>query len=372
MLGMTAFAVDIGWIVSTKADLNNAADAASLAGVKPLMDGYVQYCLATTSAQQTSIMNTAMANARTYAKTYAGYNSAGGVSSLTLLDSDIEFGFTDGTGKYTPLSGTAPYPNTIKVTMRRDSSANGPLPLSFGRVLGVSSSNVVVSAAATMYGGTVDNLASNPTGAVYMMPVTYDVNYWNSFLATGLDPDGNLTTYNSAPALVVYPSVKAPGNFGQLSLDDNHVGDSTEVGWVNNGVSASDIQALQSANLMPLSSHDPTKWNWQGDTGLKASLISAINAKAGQKFMLPLFKPYNSGVPTPLDYSAGTGQGSNYYYQIVQFVAVTVVPSNGTVVVQPTVMLNPNFTFTGGNPVPIGTGSATGLVTTFSAPKLTQ
>ena len=45
LLGMVAFSVDIGWIVLTQSELRNAADSAALAGVKSLMDGYVQYNL---------------------------------------------------------------------------------------------------------------------------------------------------------------------------------------------------------------------------------------------------------------------------------------------------------------------------------------
>jgi hypothetical protein len=173
--------------------------------------------------------------------------------------------------------------------------------------------------------------------------------------------------------LQVYPSVKAPGNFGQLSLNDSHVGNSTEVGWVNNGIGSTEIQALANANLIPLSAHNNTLWDWQGDTGMKQSLVSAINAKAGQHYLLPLFNPYNNGIPDPSTYSAGTGQGSNYYYQIVQFVGITIVPANnGTVVVQPYAMISPNTLFASGGPVPVGTGSATGFVTVFAAPKLTQ
>jgi hypothetical protein len=201
--------------------------------------------------------------------------------------------------------------------------------------------------------------------------MTYDVNNWNTFALTGLDPDGNLTTYNGNPALQVYPSVKAPGNFGQLSLNDSHVGASTEINWVNNGMSSADIQALTSANLIPLSSHSLTQWDWQGDTGMKQSLVAAINAKAGTQFLLPIYMPYNNGVPDPSTYSAGTGQGANYFYQIVKFVPVTIVPSFHSVVVQPSAMINSNVVFPGG-PVPVGTSSATGLATIFAGPKLTQ
>ncbi|HYV39777.1 MAG TPA: TadE/TadG family type IV pilus assembly protein [Gemmataceae bacterium] len=373
MIGMVAFAVDLGWMVLVKSDLQNAADSAALAGVKPLMDGYVQYQLTVLPSAKVTVLNTALANARTYAKRYAGYNAAGGVNSLTLNDSDIEFGVTDASGAYTAISGTSTFPNTIKVILRRDSSSNGALGLYFAPIFGITTVSLNASAAACMYGGTANSFVSNPTANVSVLPITYDKDSWQIFTLTGLDPDGRLTTYNGYPALQIYPSIKAPGNFGQLSLDASHVGASVEIDWVNNGVASSDISGLKNANLIPLSSHDTTKWDWQGDTGLKQSLISAINAKAGQQFVLPLFNPYSdSPTYTAPSYSAGTGQGSNYFFQITQFVGIVIVPSNGNVIVQPVAMVDANITYTGGSPVPVGTGGATGLVTTFAAPKLTQ
>jgi Flp pilus assembly protein TadG len=369
---MVAFAVDIGWIVLTRSDLQNAADCAALAGVKPLMDGYILYNLP--GANQQAVLATALTGARTNAKLYASYNAAGEVKSLVLNDSDIEFGFTDAKGNYTAMSSPPlQYPNTIKVTMRRDNQANGALGLYFGPIFGMRSTNVLASAGATMYGGTLDSFSSNPNYNLGLLPLTYDVNNWNMFLQTGLDPDGNLTVYNGNPVLQVYPSIKAPGNFGQLSLNDTHVGASTEIGWVNNGMSSTDLQGLTSNNLLPLSGHDSTKWDWIGDTGMKQSLVSAINAKAGKSYLIPLFTPYNPGVPDPSTYSAGTGQGKNYFYNIVAFASVTIVPAdNGTVVVQPTATINANYVFAGGGPVPVGSGSSSQLITTFAAPKLTQ
>src|SRR5262249_21276070 len=109
-------------------------------------------------------------------KAYAGYNRAGDVASLALDDSDIEFGYTDSSGAYTAqyrytnggyasLSSLSSFPNTVKVTLRRDNTPssgsgeptpNGPLGLFFARVLGINSVNLTASAAATIYTGVVD------------------------------------------------------------------------------------------------------------------------------------------------------------------------------------------------------------------------
>jgi hypothetical protein len=257
------------------------------------------------------------------------------------------------------------------VTLRRDSQANGSLKLYFASVFGIKTINLTASAAATMYGGAADSFNSNPSSNLYVIPMTYDVNAWNNFVKTGLDPDGNLTTYQGNPALTLYPSINAPGNFGQLSLDDSHVGASIDINWVNNGIGSTEIQALANANLIPVSRHASSNWDWLGGTGIRESLVSAISAKAGQQFVLPLFNPYDKGIPNPSTYSAGTGVGSQYYFQITQLVAVTIVASDHSVVVQPCAMINSNLLFSS-SAVPVGTGAASGLVTVFSAPKLTQ
>jgi Flp pilus assembly protein TadG len=376
LIGMVAFAVDTGYVVLTRTELQSAADAAALAGADPLMNAYVQYQVAGQNPQnakngyQTTILNNAMASARTLAKQFAAKNGAGGVSSLILNDSDIEFGFTDASYNYSPYNSKSPiFPNTVKVTMRRDSTANGALGLFFAPVIGTSTVNVMATAAATIMGGTSNNIKSVNGQNIGMLPITYDVNAWNNFLKTGQWPDGTtMVNSNGVPELQLYPSVKDPGNFGQISLNDSHVGQSTEAGWVNNGMTASDLAALQSAGLVPLSGHNPTSWDWIGETGFKASLVMDINSYVGKTFVMPLFTPYNA---SSTNYQAGTGQGANYYYNVVQLVGVTIMPGGGNrqIIIAPAAITDPSFVLAG-DPAPAGTTSTT--MTTFTYPRLTR
>jgi Flp pilus assembly protein TadG len=370
IFGMVAFAVDIGWIAVAQSELQNAADAAAFAGANPLMNGYVQYNLATTNSAKNTILTNTLASAQAKAIEYASYNAAGGVSSLVLASGDIEFGFMDASNNYTPQPTFTGFPNTIKVVMRRDGQANKSLPLFFGPVLGNNTTNLKTTASATIFTGTIDSFAQSKINSG-MLPVTYDVNHWNNFLQTGQGPDGSaLTDANGLPELPVYPSLKFPGNFGQLSLNDSNVGASTEQGWVDNGMSSADIKALTSNSLIPLSSHNPIGWDWQGATGFKASLVSTINSHTSQSYLMPLFTPANA---SQANYAAGQGQGSNYFYNIVQFVGVQIMPSpsnNGQVIVQPAAVIDPNAIFNQSTVVPAGNTSQ--LVTTFTAPKLTR
>jgi Flp pilus assembly protein TadG len=377
LVGLMAFALDIGWMVMAQSELQNCADAAALAGAGQLMDGYVQYNLPG-QTQKAAILANSESQASTYAKNFASYNTAGGSGNLVLLDSDVEFGFTDASLKYTAPAPA--FPNTVKVTLRRDSTANNPLGLFFGQLLGMPSVNLQASAAATIYTGNVIDFASN-LGNPGILPMTLDVNAWNNYLATGLSSDGLLhpvSLTNLTPQMQVYPSpLLAPGNFGLLSLDDSSNSDSAVAGWIANGLPAGDVATLHTSGLLPLKVPNPNLWTWKGDPGFKASDVNDLTV--GTTFLLPLFKPvstspYQATTKDPGGSSGSAGVGQNSYYDIVQFVGVkiTEVDNSTAVFIQPygvydrTILLDPTTL------APAGAGTSTTLQTTFALPKLTQ
>jgi Flp pilus assembly protein TadG len=390
LLAMAAFAVDIGWIVLAQSDLQSAADAAALAGAQQLIgqetlnsstglyslaNGFSDYYApGVTAAQQLVVFNTATTAAKTTAKNFASYHSAGKVASLVLNDSDIEFGYTDNSGNYTASPAYSGFPNTIKVVLRLDGQANGALPLFFGPLLGTSTENVAVTASATIYGGTINGFNINPSVVSRILPMTYDINQWNGFLQTGVGPDRVLDVgSNGVPQLPVYPSIKFVGNFGLLSLDQMNDGASTTVGWIDNGVSSTDLQQEINTNLLPLSSHNPNSWDWKGSPGLTTDSIHALSYRVGDVYIIPLFKPANPGVPDPTTYAAGVNTGTSYSYDIVQFAAVRIsYVDNSTVKVQPAAAIDPNAVLTNLAPAAPPPANSSSLVTTFSTPKLTQ
>jgi Flp pilus assembly protein TadG len=378
--GMVAFALDIAWIVQSRSDLQNAADAAALAGVEQLMNGYVQYSLPGQTGKST-ILNTAETSAKTYAKNFAGYNTAGGVSSLTLNDADIEFGFTDASNNYTAAPSYNGYPNTIKVTMRLDSSANGALKLFFAPVFGMSSTSVKATAAATIFTANVNDFQTTSTLNAPMLPMTLDLNAWNTFIQSGVSSDG--TTHagsNGAPQLEVYPSPSlASGNFGMLSLDNSSNSASTIRDWIDSGVPTSDLNKLHTDKLLPAKVTITPDAEWKGAPGFKASDLNSLTV--GQDFMLPVFQPIVSTAGNSYQATAGStgtgqagnaGHGSNTYYDIVGFVAVqiTQVDKSSDAYVQPVAMISPTFVYDSSSVKPAGTTAT--LTTTFTTPKLTQ
>jgi hypothetical protein len=230
-----------------------------------------------------------------------------------------------------------------------------------------------------------------------------DVNDWNYYLATGHSSDGKTHTNatDGLPQMQVYPIPTAtPGNFGVLSLDDSSVDDMHIKDWIT-GAAAPDLTTLKSKGLLPLSGHDATQWDWQGTPGFKAAGLNDL--VVGQTYLLPLFKPVApdpgktypftaqeypkvpsgtsyqatvswAGVPSSPYGSKSGGNGSIAYYQIVQFVGVTVteLDKSSAAYIRPAYVLDPAAVLNASTITPAVPTSSSQLVTTFTTPKLSQ
>ncbi|MBM4075016.1 MAG: hypothetical protein FJ267_05160, partial [Planctomycetes bacterium] len=126
VLSFVAFCVDTGWITSTKSELQNVADASAAAGARQLMDNYGSYLIPSQTNRKRLVLDS-RTRAADFSTQYGKLNRAGGVKEMAILPDDIQIGYTDANGVFsTSYSG---YPNTVQVIARRDSSANGTLPL---------------------------------------------------------------------------------------------------------------------------------------------------------------------------------------------------------------------------------------------------
>ncbi len=139
LIGMMGLAIEIGWSMLTAHKLQNAADAAALAGAQKLRSSFEEIRLA--------------------AMTIAASNHAGGADVL-LYDNptndpngDIAIGnFNRSTRVFTPSRVSV---MAVRVVARRDAgSRSGQLPLFFGPVFGIGHANVRRDAIAMMSGGT--------------------------------------------------------------------------------------------------------------------------------------------------------------------------------------------------------------------------
>lgn len=129
VIAFLAFSVDLGYMVVTESELQNAADAGALAGARALSGG--------------------RAAAVTAAQTWAGKNIAGG-QSVSLASSDVEIGLWDNsTATFTVLAANSTQnPNAIRVTCRRSAANGNALPLFFAKLLGTQSADLSAKATA--------------------------------------------------------------------------------------------------------------------------------------------------------------------------------------------------------------------------------
>jgi Flp pilus assembly protein TadG len=367
LLAMVAFAVDIGWIAATQSRLQAAADAAALAGAGQLSNGFPAFAVAS-SGSYSSIISSAETSATTYAENFANYNGAGNVNALVLSGSDVQFGYTNSSGTYTSPVGANVYPNTITVTLRMDGGLNTTLGLFFAPVLGMSTKTLTATSQAVAYVETGISGLNYSLGINGMiLPVTLDVNEWNTFVATGQSPDGTVHLGdNGKPQLQVYPSPgNAPGNFGLLSVGPPTTDTPTYANWIDSGPSPSDMQYLENNNQMPISSSSPA--SWAGGPGLKTPLESDFSSIMGLPRLIPVFQPASQS-----PYQAASSTGSNATYSIVSLVGVTISEAglrggNMNISVQQATVSDPTIVY---SVTPAGEGSSG--TPTMAPPKLTQ
>jgi hypothetical protein len=370
LIAMMAFSVDIGWVLMARAELQNVADAAALAGATAhrysppawtgggtspggpcgLMDGFVLYYTKSPKLTQTQVIANAQANSKLYAQYYANKNAAGGLKSINLADADVTFGFlhSDLTTYDEPPVGTQ-FPNTIHVKVRMDGTSNRALPLFFANVLGVSNQNLTADAYATIFNGPVTSLNGNGG----LLPLAVDQNFWNAYLKylnSGSPADSTMTLSvvpasgaanlninyqlavtpdgNGFQQFQVFPAPDKLGTAGRgwLSLNDSAVDANSLKTWAASGLAPTDVTALtgsvsagkSSDVLFPLAasgsgngttSHNTNSWDWQADPGVKNSVPPYLPLNTPQ--LLPLFQPVN---PDPSNgYEAGTKNPATGY-----------------------------------------------------------
>jgi hypothetical protein len=178
LFAMLAFAVDYGRICVAKSELQRAADAAALAAAQEL---YQSQRPGSKLTPEEGVLE-----ARKAAKEYFELNLAVG-TKLTLRDADIEIGYlADASQPEAPLDTSDPAAfNTVRVLGRRDAESNGAIPMTFGRILGMRSTEAKASAVASFInriaGFKLPPVDEGPH--IPMMPFAIDLETWEAALA---------------------------------------------------------------------------------------------------------------------------------------------------------------------------------------------
>lgn len=140
LIGFAAFAIDVGYMMVSRNQLQNIADTAALAAAGELGAAYKPMQLSAQLAYQPDV-----GALLTVAQSVA---SKTGISGVTILSSDFRLGkWNSSTHTLTPASTG---PTAVNVTARKDNVANGPVTTLLAQVLGMGSFNVSATATASL------------------------------------------------------------------------------------------------------------------------------------------------------------------------------------------------------------------------------
>jgi Flp pilus assembly protein TadG len=325
LLGMVAFAVDLGYMANGQTELQRAADAAALAACAELRYGDID-----TLPGSTVNMSANVADAPTVAGQYAAANKVCG-SSPALAASDIVVGYMANPGQpggTIETGGDINNYNAVQVTVRRSSSQNGLVPAFFSKVFGQTGETASATSTAAFIGNFsgfgLPSSGGGGSGAgtatLMFLPYALDLDTWNALLAgTGNDnwrwnPNTQTVTSGCDGILEcnLFPQgTGSPGNRGTVCIGGS--GTSTLVRQIQYGLSAGDLQSYGGSLTLDSTGnlYLPAK------PGISAGTKSALAAIIGQTRVIPVF-------------SSITGNGANAEYDIVQFVGVRVLDVNLT------------------------------------------
>ncbi len=266
LIGMLAFSVDVGYLLKKRAELQRAADAAALAAVRDLIP----------DSNGDQDLDAVRATLRAYAA-----RNVTDVNNFTVLDSDITIGRFDPETVYTDFTilndGIF---DTVRVTLRRDSSANAPIPLFFAGIFGILDSEVSASATAVLQKASI-----LPPGSG-VLPFSIPRDEWTN---TELDD----------PPWSIYGDGKMrdgsgrsiPGNWGTLDLGSTSNSTSDINDQILNGLHQSHLDELHSDARIPHSRHinSSVPFNANADTGLSGGIKHSLNQIIGENRYIPIY-----------------------------------------------------------------------------------
>ena len=146
LLSFTALAIDIGYTLVTRNELQNVADASALAAARQLGQNYVDNGMSDSSVDPGGLIGVAEA--------VALKNQAAGkyivVDGTDGISGDVIIGKWDFTAKTLAPGLSGPLPNAVRVIARRDANANGPITTFFARIFGKDTISVTTKATAAL------------------------------------------------------------------------------------------------------------------------------------------------------------------------------------------------------------------------------
>ncbi len=327
ILGFAALTIDVGTLYNTRTDLQNAADAAALAGASALASDAMLRLRQGSNSSSASAEVSGLIQDRAAC---TGLLNGSFAASGTVVDpGDIVSGWIDlnsGTSTIDPSGPISAY-NAVRVLVRRtDDSTNGPVNFFFASIFGKHEGEVTASAVAA-YDDRVSGYDPGAEGAD-LWPFTVSLANYVAQVAAGVDlytydgdADSVLSGGDNMPEVNIYPTDPAPGNFGLLNIGVGNQGTPALQDHIENGVPPEHLEnEIGTSELIFYDSDGQAiTYNITGDPGLKASLEKAIQERIGDVVAIPV-------------HDQVTGSGANAVYRIigVRFVRVMDVKLQGS------------------------------------------
>lgn len=308
IMGVLAFAIDIGYVQTTKAQLQRTADSAALAAAWELMQADR---LGSPAANQSTLT-------RAEATDYMALNKVL-KQAPNLAVEDVDIGYLNNPSdpseamKYDDASKF----NAVRVRVRRTESQNGAVGLFFGKVLGTNSVSMETTATAAFLKQIKGFKSPEDGQTLGILPIALDQDTWNALLAGSASDSWN---YNATTKTVssgsdgvlevnLYPQgIGLPGNRGTVDIGSSNNSTADISRQITDGISVSDL--AHHGGKLEFDSNGKLYLN--GDTGISAGIKDDLASQIGKPKMIPIFE-------------SASGNGNNAMYTIVAFVGVRIL-----------------------------------------------
>jgi Flp pilus assembly protein TadG len=318
LIGMVAFSVDIGYVLSAKEELQRTADASALAALWE----YGQRLSNGSSASD------AATYARATAANFAALNRVTGnpmtvdTNPSNAPEGDIVFGYiADFKNSQSVLqTGDPATYNAVLVRLHKNSSTNGEVPYFFARIFGLQGQVLDTEAVAGIVRDVSGFQAPSDGSNVHLLPYALDLTTWNNLVNnSGTDSyrwnKDTEQVESGSDGLVevnLFPQgTGSPGNRGTIDIGPSNNSTADIARQILDGISPGDFAALE-AQGRSLEFNDEGKLYLNGDTGISAGVKDELAAIKGDPRVIPIFESVS-------------GNGNNAEYTIVKWQGVRVM-----------------------------------------------
>ena len=342
LVGMAAFAIDIGYLAVARTELQRTADAAAMAACWELADERL--------LQGEPHSTKALADCRRIALEYALENPVCGSPPTVdpnygnAVEGEVVIGYL---ANPTDRSGVMQFDditkyNAVTVRVRRNGVTNPMVPLFFARLFGIHSGSVQAEATAALHKNISGFQERSDGGNLNILPIALEEQTWDNLVAINeagqADETNDKWTWDveneevceggdGLAELWLYPGdIESSGNWGTVDIGGQDNSTAVIVRQILEGITPEDLEHHGGS----LEFDENGELDLNGDTGLSVGLKDELAQIIGEPRVIPIFSRIN-GSP-----------GNNLHYTIVRFVGIRIMevfltgnPNNKRLVIQP-------------------------------------